>query len=96
MQTRVSIFALGIDVCPNLDQLLNCFDVFVHYGQIQRGSTLLIIKVELFGESFFSHLSDVLNVVGAGCLQDQLLLGTQIKPLHPIQWVQFKLNFFLF
>lgn len=96
MQTCVSIFALGIDVGPDFDQLLDRFDVFVHDGQVQRRATLLVIKVEVFSESFFSHLFDVFDVVGTGCLKDQLLLGTQVEPFHPIQRVQFKLNFFLF
>ena len=94
MEASVSVLTLGIDICADLDQLLDALYILVHYRDVKRRAAVLVMKVKLSREVNFRHLPDVVNIIVASGLQDKFLLGLQVEPIDAFGGTYLKLDAF--
>ena len=90
MQTGVSHLAFCVDVNTDFYQLFDGLQILVNHSDIERCTTQLVLKVELFGQEHFTHRSKILNLVVSGGLRNELLLLSQVVILTLLSWHEFK------
>ena len=76
VQASVPVLALCIHICSDFDELSDCFDIFMDDCKVEWSPLLLVIEIESHAKVSRCYLSDTFHVIGASCLQDDLLLWT--------------------